>query len=61
MGYSLIQCPPPVPLDIAGMRLGYGEMCGIAWIAVNFGLYVIVMIGQLGQLTRNEPPAGKDR
>jgi len=52
---------PPIPLDIAGMRLGYGDMRGIACVAVNFGLYVMGMIGQPGQPTRDEPPAGKDR
>lgn len=52
---------PPVPLDIAGLSLGYGDMLGIVWIAVNLGLYVVGMIAQLGQLARDEPPAGKDR
>lgn len=52
---------PPVPLDIAGTRLGYGDMLGIVWIAANLGLFVMGMIGQLGQLARDEPPPGKDR
>lgn len=51
---------PPVPLDIAGASLGYGDMLGIAWIAVNLGLYVAGMIGQLRQLARDEPP-GRDK
>lgn len=52
---------PPVPLDIAGTSLGYGDMLGIAWIVVNFGLYLAGTVGQLGQLSREEPPDGKDR
>ncbi len=52
---------PPVPLDIAGTSLGYGDMLGIAWIIANLGLYVMGMIGQLGRLSQDEPPAGKDR
>ena len=51
----------PVPLDIAGARLGYGDVLGIAWIAVNLGLYAAGMIAQLRQLAREEPSAGKDR
>lgn len=50
---------PPVPLDIAGTRAGYGDMLGIIWIAANVGLFVAGMIGQLRQLGRDEPP-GKD-
>lgn len=49
---------PPVPLDIAGTSLGYGDMLGIAWIVVNLGLY---LAGTIGQLSREEPPDGKDR
>ena len=50
---------PPVPFDIAGTSLGYGDALGIAWIAVNLGLYLAGMIGQLRQLSRDEPPGGK--
>lgn len=49
---------PPVPLDIAGTSLGYGDIPGIAWIVVNLGLY---LAGTIGQLSREEPPDGKDR
>ncbi len=52
---------PPVPLDIAGASFGYGDLLGVAWIAVNLGLYLAGMFGQLGQLARDEPPTGKDR
>ena len=52
---------PPVPLDIAGTSLGYGDMLGITWIVANLGLYLGGMIGQLGRLSGEEPPDGKDR
>lgn len=52
---------PPVPLDISGMRLGYGDMLGIAWISANLVLYRAGMSGQLGQLSREESPNDKDR
>jgi phosphatidylglycerophosphate synthase len=52
---------PPGSLDIAGTHLGYGDMLGIVWIAANLGLFVMGMIGQLGQLARDEPPPGKGR
>jgi hypothetical protein len=32
----------------------------LAAIAANLGLYLAGMVGQLGQLTRDRPPAGKD-
>lgn len=50
----------PVPFAVAGWTLGYGDLLGLAWIAVNIGLYVIGMSAQLRQLAREEPPAGKD-
>jgi phosphatidylglycerophosphate synthase len=52
---------PPVAFDIADMKVGYGDALGIAWIAANLGLYVAGTVAQLGQLARDEPPAGKDR
>lgn len=52
---------PPVPFEVAGQSLGYGDLLGLAWIAVNIGLYVAGMIAQLGLLAREEPPAEKDR
>lgn len=52
---------PPVPFGIAGLSLGYGDVLGIAWIAVNLGLYAAGMIAQLGRLARDEPPPKKDR
>lgn len=52
---------PPVPFEVAGHSLGYGDLLGLAWIAANLGLYVAGMITQLRQLAREEPPAGKDR
>lgn len=52
---------PPVPLDIAGASFGCGDLLGVAWIAANLGLYLAGMFGQLGQLARDEPPAGKNR
>jgi archaetidylinositol phosphate synthase len=51
---------PPVPFDLAGWRLGYGDLLGLAWIAANLGLYILGMIQQLRQLAREEPPPGKD-
>ncbi len=51
---------PPVPFPVAGWTLGYGDLLGLAWIAVNIGLYVVGMNTQLRQLAREEPPAGKD-
>lgn len=52
---------PPGPLDIAGTSFGYGDLLGIAWIATDLGLYLAGVIGELDQLTRGEPPAGKER
>lgn len=52
---------PPAPLGIAGTSLGYGDVLGIVWIAVNLGLYAVGMIALLRQLAGEEPPAGKDR
>jgi len=45
---TAVYLKPPIPLDIAGMRLGFGDLRSIAWIAVNSGLYVMGMIGELG-------------
>lgn len=49
---------PPEPFDIAGVRLGYGDLLGMAWIIANLGLYTVGMIRELGQLASDEPPAG---
>jgi len=51
---------PPVPFDVAGMSLGYGDVLGMVWIAANLGLYAAGMIAQLGRLAREEPPARGD-
>lgn len=52
---------PPVQFDIAGTSFRYGDLLGIAWIATNLSRYLAGMIGQLDQLTRDEPLAGKER
>ena len=52
---------PPEQIEIVGFSLGYGDMLGIVWIAVNLALYVLGMIRELGGLARDEPPAGKGR
>ncbi len=52
---------PPLPFEVAGQELGYGDLLGLAWIVANLGLYVAGMVAQLRQLAREEPPAGKDR
>lgn len=52
---------PPVPFEIAGIGLGYGDALGFLWIAANLGLYAAGMIAQLRQLAHEEPPADKDR
>jgi phosphatidylglycerophosphate synthase len=46
----------PVPFELAGWTLGYGDLLGLLWIAANLGLYVVGMIAQLRQLARQEPP-----
>jgi archaetidylinositol phosphate synthase len=47
---------PPTPFfSLAGMTLGYGDLLGLVWIAVNLGLYLAAMYATLKVLRRKEP------
>jgi phosphatidylglycerophosphate synthase len=46
---------PPRPLPISGMSISYADLLGLAWIAANLGLYLVVMITELKRLAREEP------
>lgn len=46
---------PPHPLPMDGMDISYADLLGLAWIAANLGLYVVVMIAELKGLAREEP------
>jgi archaetidylinositol phosphate synthase len=50
---------PPTPLWPGTISWGYGDVFGIVWIAVNLGLYAIMMAKLLKQLAKDEPARPK--
>lgn len=51
---------PPTPFEVARLNLGYGDLLGLVWIAVTWGLYGAGTIAQLRQLASEERPRAKD-
>ena len=46
---------PPRPFMTEGMSISYADLLGLAWIATNLSLYLMVMITELKRLAREEP------
>lgn len=46
---------PPWPFQIGSTTFAYPDLFGIIWVLTNIVLYVVAMVTELKNLTREEP------